>query len=311
MRREARFVGIGMLLLSLFSMFLFTGVIWLMLACGVKFDGTDNYLGMGNTNYLLLYMGVYTLMMGLPMLVSALVVRGHKHPFAAHRRVPFGTAVCVTLIGLGGCVLANLVAGAWAQFLENFGLVQPESSQMMEATPISLLLNLLTIAVLPAILEEMAFRGLVLQSLRKMGDPAAIVLSALLFGAMHENLWQIPFATVVGLVLGWVVVKTENIWLAIIIHFANNTVATVSQYVELKSGDTGAQDMIIASFAIIVMAAIVAAAILLWKRSPVLVPPRAVRTNLSAHQRRCAVLFSPWIIFSWIAFGAVTCWRLS
>jgi hypothetical protein len=57
------------------------------------------------------------------------------------------------------------------------------------------------------------------------------------------------------------------------------------------------------------MAAVAATALLLWKRSPVLVPPRAIRTNLSPRERRHAVLFSPWIIFSWVAFGIVTLMR--
>lgn len=309
LRREARFIGIGMLLLSVFSMFMLTVVLLVLRSCGVAFDLNDDYLGLGNTYYLLMYMVAYILMMGAPMWISALFIRGHKRPFAAHKRVSFTTALCVVLMGMGGCVLANLAAGMWSQLLEDAGITQPAGAQMMDATPLSLILNLVTIAVLPAILEEMAFRGFVLQSLRKLGDPAAIVLSAILFGAMHENLWQIPFATIVGLILGWIVVKTENIWLAVIIHFGNNAMATVAQYMGLQS-DEASSVAIIVMFASIVTLAIAAAAILLWKRDPVLVPPRAVRTNLTPKERRRAFLFSPWIILTWVAFGLMTVLRL-
>jgi membrane protease YdiL (CAAX protease family) len=308
LRREGKFVGIGMLFLSFFSRFLFTGVVLLLIFSGVPLDGSDD-MGLGNTAYLVLYMIAYTLMMGLPMVLSTIFTGNYKRPFAAHRRVPLGTAVCLVLIGLGGCVLANLASSTWFLLLERFGLSPLESAATMEATPLSFLLNLIMSAVLPALLEEVAFRGFVLQSVRKLGDPAAIVISALLFGAMHENIWQIPFATMVGLILGWIVVKTENIWIAVIIHFLNNTVATVTEYIDLQS-PAASQQAIVLMFSVLLMLAIGATAILLYKRSPVLVPPRAVRTNLSPRDRRCAFLFSPWIIFSWLAFGAVTVWRL-
>lgn len=310
LRREARFIGIGMLLLSFFSRFVFTGAVWILQLCGMQLDIADDYLGLSNASYLILYMCIYTLMMGLPLWISALFIRGHKRPFAAHKRVPFGTSVCLVLMGLGGCVLANLASGVWFQLLEDAGITQSGGGALMEATPLSLLLYLITMAVLPAVLEEMAFRGFVLQSLRKLGDPAAIVLSAVLFGAMHQNIWQIPFATIVGLILGWIVVKTENIWIAVVIHFGNNAVATISEYIELKWGGDSSQGAIITMFGVIVMLAVIATALLLWKRSPMLVPPRAERTNLPPRERRRAILFSPWIILTWVAFGIVTGMRL-
>ena len=77
-------------------------------------------------------------------------------------------------------------------------------------------------AVLPAIAEEFAFRGVVMQSLRKYGDWFAIIASAVLFGLLHGNMMQMPFAIVAGIVLGYVVVVTGSLWAGIILHFFNN-----------------------------------------------------------------------------------------
>ena len=308
LRNEGKFIGIGMLSLAFLSQYLFAGVLLLLLQCGVPLVNADDW-GLGNTAYLILSSVSYALMMGLPMVFAMLFTRDYRRPFAAHKRVPFGTALCLVLIGLGGCMVSNMIASSWSMFLELFNLYPPENSSTMEATPLSLLLNLISMAVLPAILEEMVFRGFVLQSVRKLGDPAAIVISALLFGAMHENLWQLPFATIIGLILGWIVVKTENIWLAVIIHFLNNTVAVVTEYIGLY-GEELSNLAVILLFGVLVMLAIAATAFLMYKRSPILVPPRAVRTNLSPRDRRRAFLCSPWIIFSWVTFGVVTIWRM-
>ncbi len=77
-------------------------------------------------------------------------------------------------------------------------------------------------AVIPAFVEEFAFRGVIMQPLRKYGDWFAIVLSAVLFGLLHGNMMQMPFAVVAGVVLGYVTVVTGSMWTGIILHFLNN-----------------------------------------------------------------------------------------
>ena len=75
-------------------------------------------------------------------------------------------------------------------------------------------------AIVPAVFEEFAFRGVVLNKLRKFGDSYAIIMSAVLFGLMHGNLSQIPFAFILGLVIGFIAVKTNSIIPGILIHFS-------------------------------------------------------------------------------------------
>ena len=69
---------------------------------------------------------------------------------------------------------------------------------------------------------------LVLNSLRKFGDWPAIFVSAFLFGILHGNFIQIPFAFVVGIGLGIATVMTNSLWPAIIAHFINNSYAILS-----------------------------------------------------------------------------------
>lgn len=71
--------------------------------------------------------------------------------------------------------------------------------------------------------EEILFRGLVLRSMEPYGKKFAIFASALMFGLYHGNIIQIPFAFVVGLVLGYVTVE-HNIGWAILLHLFNNLI---------------------------------------------------------------------------------------
>ena len=65
-------------------------------------------------------------------------------------------------------------------------------------------------------------RGIVMQPLRRYGDGFAIICSSLVFGFMHCNLVQIPFALIAGIVIGYAVIITESIWTGVLIHFLTN-----------------------------------------------------------------------------------------
>jgi membrane protease YdiL (CAAX protease family) len=80
------------------------------------------------------------------------------------------------------------------------------------------------VSVIAPIVEELIFRGLILQGFRKNYNAfVAVLISALLFALFHLNPWQFPATFVIGLILGWIVVRTNSIILSIIGHSINNT----------------------------------------------------------------------------------------
>lgn len=113
----------------------------------------------------------------------------------------------------------------------NLGLFGFENEPMDLGTVNGLWGNIiyfLSIAVVPPIIEEFAFRGAILGSIReKHGDALAIIISAVLFGFMHGNFIQTPVTFLTGLVLGYLTVKTNSIIPAIILHFVNNGWAVI------------------------------------------------------------------------------------
>ena len=91
-------------------------------------------------------------------------------------------------------------------------------------------LSIISTAVVPAISEEYLFRGAVLTNLLPFGKTTAIIGSAFLFGFMHQNPMQLLYTTLMGIVIGYVYVKTKSIWACILIHFVNNLVTVLEEY---------------------------------------------------------------------------------
>ena len=90
---------------------------------------------------------------------------------------------------------------------------------------------LLLFAVLPAISEELAFRGFIMNGLKKAGDRwAAILIASLFFGATHGMLQQSIIAFFTGTIIGFVSFQAGSIWPAMCYHFTHNAITvTLSQ----------------------------------------------------------------------------------
>ena len=87
------------------------------------------------------------------------------------------------------------------------------------------------VCILPAFVEELIFRGLILGSLAGINRLWALLISAVLFGAFHGTLDQIPFAILVGLMLGAACLYFRSIYVAMAIHAANNFISVIMQLV--------------------------------------------------------------------------------
>lgn len=94
------------------------------------------------------------------------------------------------------------------------------------------MINLFVIAVLPAIGEELLFRGGLQQIMHKSGinKHIAIILTAILFSAFHMQFYGFLPRFALGLVLGYAFYLTGNLWVPIIMHFINNGFSVIASY---------------------------------------------------------------------------------
>jgi len=103
-----------------------------------------------------------------------------------------------------------------------------------------LLFNLLVIAIVPAIGEELLFRGYLQQSFSKwLSNPhVAIIVTAVLFSAIHLHFQGFLPRFILGVLLGYLFYWSGSLWLPILAHFANNAQAVIFSYPTFKA-DSG------------------------------------------------------------------------
>lgn len=130
--------------------------------------------------------------------------------------------VFAVFAGLMICSLGDRVASFFSAIVSMFGADFEGPETENPTTLLGCILQVVAYAVIPPLVEEFAMRGVVMQPLRKYGDKFAIVVSSILFAALHGNMQQIPFAFIAGLVLGYFAIATESIWTSIVIHCLNN-----------------------------------------------------------------------------------------
>ena len=129
----------------------------------------------------------------------------------------WGTAVCLTGSYLNS-VLFPLSDAAYDMLSSSID------------TGYELVLIFISTAIVPAFVEELLFRGMVLSNLVPYNEAGAIIVSAVTFGLMHQTPYQILYTTAVGIVFGLVYVKTGSIWSGVLLHFFNNFFAVIRTY---------------------------------------------------------------------------------
>lgn len=121
--------------------------------------------------------------------------------------------------------------GLWDYFLGLLGYL-PDGSLPYEMNNIGqLFAGVVLMAVIPAVFEELIFRGIILKGLMsKYNKITSIILSAIFFVLMHTSLQQTLYQFYLGLLLGGIVAYGGSIFYSIILHFLNNFIVVIITY---------------------------------------------------------------------------------
>ena len=132
---------------------------------------------------------------------------------------------------MGFCAFANIASSSLTSFFESIGFNSPVSAGSQQPEGIlGFIIVMISTSFIPGMVEEFAFRGVLYGVLKKYGEGFAIIATSILFGVLHGNIVQIPFAFVVGLGLGYIRAKTGSVWICIAVHAINNAISVLYQY---------------------------------------------------------------------------------
>ncbi|MDD5924289.1 MAG: type II CAAX endopeptidase family protein [Clostridia bacterium] len=224
------------------------------------------------------------------------------------KRIGFKKTALYVFAGLGVCMFANFLV----EFLSIIGIVfgvdiasgTPQDFYYGNS-PVYFFLTLLSISIVPAFVEEFIFRGAILGVLRKHGDGFAIIMSSILFGLLHGNFVQTPFAFLVGLALAYLTVCSGSMIPAMIVHFVNNAISVVFSVFEANSNEIlfSALYMIICS--LLIIWGIMSYFSLSKSNRDMLKFDNEKTQNLSFSKRIQYAITEPWtIVFSVIMIGS-------
>ena len=101
---------------------------------------------------------------------------------------------------------------------ENFDVPIPTTSM-------ELVVYFFVIAISAGICEEVFFRGVILNEFKSYGYKTSIIISSVLFAVFHFNYQNFIGPLILGLVFGYIVIRTGSIWAGIIGHITNNAIA--------------------------------------------------------------------------------------
>ena len=126
-------------------------------------------------------------------------------------------------IAFGLLFSLNWVNTLFVRLLELMGYTMPSASVPSVAGG-GFVGVLIVVALLPAILEETLFRGIILQGLKEVGTVAACLLGGLLFSVFHQNPAQTVYQFICGCVFTLLAIRADSLLPTVIVHLLNNAV---------------------------------------------------------------------------------------
>lgn len=222
----------GIVILLNILIFNVVGIAVLYGICGIK-AGSFSHEAISAAKTEILNNPLFYVMfcIGIPICSETIVILVGKKLLGVNFKTLFrldgfnGTSVVKTAtVSLGLQTATVIIATILIAIIGIFGgeIVQPDFT-VENSTLLSDLLLYMYVCLLGPILEELLYRGVLLQSLKKYNVRFAIVISALIFGMMHENITQCILGMLIGIPLAIITIKSGSILPAIFTHIIVNT----------------------------------------------------------------------------------------
>lgn len=186
-------------------------------------------------------MAVHLMSFTVPCLLLAYFIRrGKWYEYLSLEKIPSGRIIMLSALlilvampftSLTYWINMQVPLPEWAVSLEDDATEMINALLTMDG-PVELLLNLLIIALIPAIGEELLFRGVFQKVLTKTlrNDDVAIWVTAFLFSMMHMQFEGFIPRFLLGAILGYLFSWSRNLWVPIAAHFFFNGIQVVVKY---------------------------------------------------------------------------------
>ena len=167
------------------------------------------------------------LLLMLAVALTAAVRGDFKQVFPIHK--PKLSAVFGTILLWIGSFLAIMIITMIIAYFFPEEVIGVSQGLGMEFASLTFIISFVIVSISPAICEEAVFRGVVMHSFDNGKNKwIAIVVTGLIFGAFHGNIWRFVPTALLGIMLGYIVYETDNMIYGALFHAINNAMPLLS-----------------------------------------------------------------------------------
>ena len=167
------------------------------------------------------------LLLVLAVALTAAVRGDFKQVFPIHK--PKLSAVFGTILLWIGSFLAIMIITMIIAYFFPEEVIGVSQGLGMEFASLTFIISFVIVSISPAICEEAVFRGVIMHSFDNGKNKwIAIVVTGLIFGAFHGNIWRFVPTALLGIMLGYIVYETDNMIYGALFHAINNAMPLLS-----------------------------------------------------------------------------------
>ena len=185
----------------------------------VFFGSNSSVLSSSWVMWLLSFLPLY--LVAIP--VGLLILRRLPAQAPEEHRLGFGNAVVFFLISVFIMYTGSIIGTMLSMVLSGGEATNATAEIAMDNHP----LKVLFMVILAPVLEEFVFRKQLIDRTRRYGEKTAVMLSAVTFGLLHQNLFQFFYAFGLGLLLAYIYLRTGRLRYSAILHAIINFMGSV------------------------------------------------------------------------------------
>lgn len=162
---------------------------------------------------------------GLPVFIM-LMKRIPDSEIGEKKKLSFGKFIGYFFICVAAAYISNIIGlfiSAIIELIKGIEMVNPLEDFIFGS---NMVLTIIYAVIIAPIVEELIFRKILLDKLRRFGDIPAILITGFAFGIFHFNLSQFFYATVLGILFAYITIRTNRIIYSIMLHMMMNFVGT-------------------------------------------------------------------------------------
>lgn len=181
--------------------------------------------------------GVHIIAMLIPFSILAIIFKKRFQTQVIQTtkvsKAPFWAWVS---FGMMVCYIANMFVAFIIALFKEFGYELKKFDSLSPSSTMDCIAIVIAVAIVPAIIEEISMRCIGLGILQKHGKGFAVFAISIVFGLLHGNIIQFVFAFCVGMVLGFITIRTNSVIPAMVVHGFNNGLSAVQDILKYASG---------------------------------------------------------------------------